>query len=459
MKRRTFILTLLLFLLTVHGCIALITVKTYKGTLNQARERAAAGHYYIASGLLRDIAALNSRGVDYRQGAAGLAEPYGYIALNQNAGISLYYEEAPVYANFYGETYEIPALQDSERRIGVEGTSILVAGKLAGDYGGYTLLYRYDMSEAIIEWRSMRNIMWGAGLVFSGIMAVGLLILLEMLFKPLQDISRTSQLIAGGGYSTRLAVKGRDELGAMAASFNHMAGEIERQMDELTAAAENKQLFIDNFAHELKTPLTAIYGYAEYMQKADISEEVKHFALSCVMSESRRIHTMALQMMELAGLRNDQICIERLDVSQFFAKVERTMKPAASAKGIDLRFNCEIPEIHGDSILLESLLSNLIDNAVKASAEGSAVSVKAYSDAGVPVITVEDRGKGIPAEALSRLTQPYYRVEKHRHRRDGGAGLGLAICEQIAEKHGGRLSFKSVPGSGTTVQIIFTTPT
>jgi signal transduction histidine kinase len=253
-------------------------------------------------------------------------------------------------------------------------------------------------------------------------------------------------------------VKGRDELAELSASFNDMAVEIERQMDELTAAAENKQLFIDNFAHELKTPLTAIYGYAEYMQKTDISEDDKLFALSSVMSESSRIHTMALQMMELAGLRNDQVRIERLELSQLFAKVERTMAPAAEAKKIEMRFNRGVPELSGDAVLLESLLTNLIDNAVKASFEGGLISVSAFTEAGAPVITVTDNGKGIPAEALARLTQPYFRVEKHRHRRDGGAGLGLAICEQIAVKHGASLAFESAPGKGTTVKVTFTTP-
>ena len=465
MKQRTFFLTLLLFLLTVHGCIIAIAVHTYSGTVEQAQERAASEHYYVASGLLKDIIALDGRGVDYRQGIVSLAEPYGYIARNQNAGIALYDDETLAYSNIGGKASAAPfALsQNGERQIRLEehaaGASVVVAGKLSEDYGGYTLLYSYDVSDILNEWRQMRNAMFLAGLIFSGIMAVGLLVVLGMLFRPLRDISKISRRIAGGEYAMRLSVKGKDELAEMATSFNNMADEIERQMGELTAAADNKQLFIDNFAHELKTPLTAIYGYAEYMQKADLSEDDKQFAISCVLSESRRMQTMALQMMELADLRNDQISIERINISELFNQIDKTMRPTAAMKNIDLRFSHKITELHGDSSQLAVLLCNLIDNAIKASGEGGSVSVMAYSEAGIPVLAVEDKGKGIPPEALSRLTQPYYRVEKHRHRRDGGAGLGLAICEQIALKHGAALSFSSSPGLGTTAKITFTTPT
>ena len=463
MKHRTFFMTLLLFLLAVHAGILLIAIQTYRGMVEQMRTGAASEHYFIASGLLRDIATLDSRGMDYRQGVSGLAEPYGYLAVNQNSGISLYDGDTIVYSNIRAQS-QVPtsAPPAGDRRIILDeqdgGAFILVIGKLPAPYSNYTIHYRSDVSGALREWRRMRNTMFGTGLALSGILAIGLLLLLGKLFRPLRDISGTSSRIAGGEYATRLAIKGSDEIAEMAASFNHMTDEIERQMEILTAEAENKQIFIDNFAHELKTPLTAIYGYAEYMQKADLSEDDRQFALECILSQSDRMQTMAYQMMELAGLRGGQIRIERIDPVELFQKVKQDMTPCAAEKGVPLRFFCDLTELRGDAALLESLLANLIDNAIKASGEGSPVTVRAFLAAGVPAITVEDKGKGIPPEALSRLTQPYYRVEKHRNRRDGGAGLGLAICEQIAAKHGAKISFSSNPGNGTTVTITFTTP-
>lgn len=115
-------------------------------------------------------------------------------------------------------------------------------------------------------------------------LALGLLILLNRIFRPLAQIAQTSRKIAAGAYGTKLPVTVKDKLSEMAQSFNHMAEEIQRQMTELIAAAERKQQFVDNFAHELQTPLTAIYGYAELLQKASLTEEDRLSALGYIMS-------------------------------------------------------------------------------------------------------------------------------------------------------------------------------
>lgn len=463
MKRRTFLTTLLLFLLTINLGIMLIGIYTYRDTVEQARGRAAAEHYFIASGILGDIAALDGRGVSYSQGIIDLAAPYAAIAENGQAGFVLYDGDTPVYSNIREEhILDFPSLPQNEVRIiSVKNidtdAAIFVSGRLPKPYDNYVLIYRYDFSDALQRWHSMKNTMFTIGLILSGVLAVCLLFLLESLFHPLTEISKISRGIAGGEYSTRLTIKGKDELAEMAENFNHMAGEIERQIEELVTASENKQLFIDNFAHELKTPLTAIYGYAEYLQRASVSEDDRYFALDCIMSESSRIQTMAYQMMELANLRNDQINMEYISAPEFLQKVKCTMMPRAKEKDIDLLLYCDLPKLYGNSNLLESLLINLIDNAIKASNIGSPILVKAFSETDGSIIIVEDKGKGMSKEALSHVTQPYYRVEKHRNRGDGGAGLGLAICEQIAVRHKAKLSFVSNPGNGTTAKITFTT--
>lgn len=465
MKRRTFFMTLLLFVITIHVGIMLIAFHTYRETIGQAKESSSAVHYYISSGLLRDITALDSRGVDYKQGIADLSQPYGILAKNQKAGIAIYDENALVYSSL-GEKGEVgfsELPQNGDRRITLKknggSLSVWVAGRLPEPYNNYALVYRSDISSTLQGWNRMKNTMFGVGLIISGFLAIGLRVLLNRLFQPLSDISNTSKRIAAGDYATRLTIKGTDELAAMANSFNQMTDEIQRQMQELVATAENKQLFIDNFAHELKTPLTTIYGYAEYLQRAAISEDEKQFALECILSESSRMQSMAYQMMELANLRSDQIHMEPLSVEVLFQKVRQAMLLKASQKKIDLLFYCEIQKIYGDVNLLESLLINLIDNAIKASNPGSPIMVKAFEYDDAPIITVEDKGKGIPQNALSQVTQPYYRVERHRHRSDGGAGLGLAICEQIVERHKAKLTLTSNLEAGTTATITFTTLT
>lgn len=338
-----------------------------------------------------------------------------------------------------------------------EKTYIIVSGKLPAPYNSYTLVYLYDTTEAVNSWSRLKNILFFAGFVLSVLFAFGLLFVLNRIFDPLKQISRTSKDIANGAYDTRLPVSGNDELAEMSKSFNHMAEEIQRQMTELKNAADKKQQFVDNFAHELRTPLTAIYGYAEYMQKAVLSEDDRLSALNYIMAESRRLQTVAFQLLEMANLQNNRINLEELKVSSLFETVHQTLNSKLVEKDILIEFSSEIETISGDFCLMESMLINLIDNAIKACDKGGHIYVRAYKDAESKTICVQDDGKGMSPEVLALITEPFYREEKSRNRKDGGAGLGLALCKQIATSHDGELSFSSCPNEGTTAKITFTT--
>jgi signal transduction histidine kinase len=111
----------------------------------------------------------------------------------------------------------------------------------------------------------------------------------------------------------------------------------------------------------------------------------------------------------------------------------------------------------GDSVLLQSMLINLIDNAVKASAPGSIIRLSAYVDS-APILEVEDFGCGMEEEQTALVCEPFYRLDQARSRNAGGVGLGLSLCRQIAILHGAELNIQSRPGAGTTVRVIFTTP-
>ncbi len=305
-------------------------------------------------------------------------------------------------------------------------TYVIVSGKLPAPYDSYTLVYLYDTTEAINSWSDLKNILFLAGFVLSVLLAFGLLLVLNRIFRPLKQISRISKDIANGAYETRLPVSGHDELTEMSQSFNHMAVEIQRQMTQLKDAADKKQQFVDNFAHELRTPLTAIYGYAEYMQKAVLSEDDRLSALNYIMSESRRLQTVAFQLLELANLQNNQITCEELKVSSLFETVSQTLYGKFAEKDVQIEFSSEIETIRGDSCLMESMLINLIDNAIKACSKGGHIIVSVAKEAGRKTISVRDNGKGMTSEVLSQITEPFYRGEKSRNRSDGGAGLGLA---------------------------------
>lgn len=464
MKQRTFLTTLALFLFFFNLGIFIVSIAMFRDTVNRAEDRCLGEHYFIASALIKDFQALESRGTNIDGALGSVLQPYSYLSGNNKAGLAFYKNNQLAYSsndvtilqrNFPqppGNGNRLATVRKIDSRI-----YVIVSGKLPNPYDSYTLAYLYDTTEAINSWSVLKNILFLAGFILSVLFAFGLLIILNRIFRPLKEISQTSKEIANGGYETRLPVSGDDELTEMSQNFNHMAEEIQRQITELKDAADKKQQFVDNFAHEIRTPLTAIYGYAEYMQKAALSEDDRLSALDYIMSESRRLQTVAFQLLELANLQNNQITFEELKVSSLFETVNQTLHGKLEEKDVQIEFRIEIETIHGDFCLMESLLINLIDNAIKACTKGGHIIVSAAKEAGRKTICVRDNGKGMTPEVLSQITEPFYREEKSRNRSDGGAGLGLALCKQIALSHNAELSFNSDPGEGTTAKITFTT--
>lgn len=465
MKQKTFLTTLVLFLVFFNLGILIVSVAMFKNTVSRAEEKSLSEHYFIASGLIKDFHAVENRGIDLKGTYHSLLYSYSSLSGDSKTGLALYKNKQLVYSNqnmsiLKGITLKFPKNEGRQVTIHKAGpkTYIIVSGKLPTPYHSYTLVYLYDTTSAILSWSRLKNLLFLAGFILSILFALGLLLVLERIFRPLKQISQTSREIANGAYETRLPVSGNDELSRMAQSFNHMAEEIQRQMTELREAANKKQQFVDNFAHELRTPLTTIYGYAEYMQKAALSEDDRLSALQYIMSESRRLQMIAVQLLDLANLQNHAIHGKELNVSDLFDSVQQTLFSKLQGKKIQVLFHREIETIHGDISLLESLLVNLINNAIRACEEGGHITVSAIQENGTKALIVQDDGKGMSPEVLCQITEPFYRGEKSRNRTDGGAGLGLAICKQIASGHHAMLKFTSQLGKGTRVKVIFTTP-
>lgn len=464
MKKRTFYATFLLFLTAIYTSILSLSVITLKGTMQQARQQCLNEQYFIASALYRDMAALEDRGLASQEELDSLMQPYLYLAGNRRSALFVYRDNTLLYTTGDSGNMETapPGNQGEDRTvaIGQKGQKTLCStwGALPRPYDSFQILYQIDITEHLDAWEERNNTMLFVGAALSFVMALSLLFLLERLFLPLSQITGLSQKIADGDYRDRLPVHDGDEIGQMAHSFNHMAEEIESKVTELAAAAENKQRFVDNFAHELRTPLTAIYGYAQYMQKAALSQEDAQFALDTILSESRRMQLMANQLMELSGLRNGEIQMVAQNLPGILDAVQRTVAHKLSENQIQLITFSQVETVMGDAVLLQSLLVNLIDNAAKASRPGTTITLKTFYEDGKIVIAVSDQGKGMDLKELERITEPYYRVDKSRNRKEGGAGLGLAICSQIARCHNASLTFQSEPGHGTTAMVIFTTP-
>ncbi len=464
MKLRTFLLTFILFLLFFYSGILLVSAMTLMNNLESSKDRSLREHYFIASSYAKDLNALESRGISIDEGIESLYHSYFNFYGKQKVILTISKDSKQLYTNLIGESYKLPEIPNhikvNERLVSIEKLAnkehIRVAGTLPTPYDSYTLAYYYNVSDIISSWNKMTFMLFLLGMLICGLLAVCLLVVLNRVFKPLQLISTASKSIAQGQYGNRIKVKGNDELTEMAESFNHMAEEIQDQMQQLATTVEQKQQFVDNLAHELRTPLTSIYGYAEYIQKIVRTEEDRLFATNYIMSESRRLQNIANRLLEMATLRTSESERKKVEMSVLIRDVEQSLSMKAKEQQIKISYEYYFNTLFCDADLMHILLVNLIDNALKACSPGGSIKLLAYIENEHKVIAVQDNGKGLSKEHLIHITEAFYRVDPSRTRSAGGAGLGLTLCKQIAVNHDAELSFSSEIGKGTTAKLTFT---
>ena len=235
-----------------------------------------------------------------------------------------------------------------------------------------------------------------------------------------------------------------------------MAESVEKNMISLKKSAEDKQQFIDDLAHEMKTPITSVIGYSEYLKNTNSSKENQIIALEHLSDSMHRLQNLSSQLLKLTLLREEEVEFKRIEAAHLLDELSATMKPSLDTRNIKLLTEATLEYIVGDEALLLSLLTNLVENAARASKSGDCVTVRVYKG-GSAVIEVEDCGIGIEQEEIEKITAPFYRIDKSRSRQFGGVGLGMSIVSRIAALHNARLEIKSEKGKGTVVRIIFTT--
>lgn len=292
---------------------------------------------------------------------------------------------------------------------------------------------------------------------FFGLLLVGAIIavLSRLLIRPIQKLSTATQNIAEGNYQQRVDITSKDEVGHLARQFNLMADEIESKVQQLELETMRQQRFIDNLAHEFRTPLTSIIGYAELLQKMEYDKGLFDKSLGYIYGEGKRMLGLNKMLMDLTFYRESDVQLESGFVLPICREARETVAVRTAERGISVEIVGEDFELLMERDLLKSLLINLLDNAIKASTEGSKILIGTERREGANCLLVQDFGKGMAQEELERIKEPFYRVDKARSRQDGGVGLGVPICNQIVDRLGGRLDYESVLGQGTTVRMTF----
>lgn len=234
--------------------------------------------------------------------------------------------------------------------------------------------------------------------------------------------------------------------------------QIRSQHEEILSAAGMRQEFTANVSHELKTPLTAISGYAELLETGVAREEdVRHFSREIRKSALRLLNLIndILKLSKLDAGYGDEL-LEIVDMDQIARDTVEMLSVNAAKMEVGVSYQgCENARIRIGRELAEEIAYNLIENAIRYNKKGGEVRVSISSEGQKVLFQVADTGIGIPKEHQARIFERFYRVDKSRSKALGGTGLGLAIVKHICELTGGRLTLESEAGRGTSVSVLW----
>lgn len=293
------------------------------------------------------------------------------------------------------------------------------------------------------------------GLLLAIGFAVGALLLVyvsnRMYFRsilvPVAEITDTAKRIAAGSYGVRIQKKFDDEIGELADTINDMSTKIsqsERMQSE----------FVSSVSHELRTPLTAITGWGETLLEGDADPEETKRGITIILGEARRLTSMVEELLEFTRIQDGRFTlnVRSCDLRADFEDMIYMYGSRLRQEGITLEYEAsdeDIPEISCDPERMRQVFLNILDNAAKHGGEGKRITVSMGLEGDRLVTRIRDYGPGIPEDELPHVKMKFYKGSSKAR----GSGIGLAVCDQIVELHGGRLTLENAPGGGCMVTV------
>lgn len=233
---------------------------------------------------------------------------------------------------------------------------------------------------------------------------------------------------------------------------------IRAQHENILMAAKVRQDFTANVSHELKTPLTAISGYAELIENhmVDPGQETR-FAQEIQQNANRLLSLIndIIRLSELDSKEGDALSSENIDLDEVARECVKGLQVNAQKQKIALVYDGKPCQILANRDMMQELIDNLGQNAIRYNNEGGYVNIRVLKEDGRPELLVEDNGIGIPKDQQERVFERFYRVDKSRSKQTGGTGLGLAIVKHIVALHDAEIQLESEPGKGTTIRVLF----
>lgn len=286
------------------------------------------------------------------------------------------------------------------------------------------------------------------GIVVISISGLVSVIIADSIIKPLVEVTKTAEKMASGQLKIRSKIYLNDEIGRLSNTLNYMA-------EEILKREQIKNDFISSISHELRTPLTSIKGWAITLQSEELRDESLVLdGLKIIEKESDRLSLMVEDLLDFSRFISGRIALEKeyFDLKAVLQMIGKQYLPRTKAK--NLEFNLEIDEdireILADENRIKQVLINLLDNAIKFTKEEGRITLSAYKSDNNTIIQVEDTGIGIPNEDLPHIKEKFYRGKNSMSH----SGIGLSICDEIINLHGGNFLIDSIEGKGTSVRVI-----
>lgn len=366
---------------------------------------------------------------------AGGTEKVDDILLNQ---VSQEFNGYRIYQE--GDCYYLNVMSEVDMRLLVEEMMLQTTTDIT---------HIYEEREELLQ--TYRMIMF----IVLGSVAVVAMVLSFFLTRSVRHLSGVARSFAKGQMEARAVVKSHDEVGVLAQDFNEMADRLSDRMLSLEDQAKRQEDFTSAFAHELKTPLTSIIGYADMIRSMDLNEEERIKAAGYIYSQGKRLEALSFKLLELMVLKKQDFEFVNLDAYYLIQLVFDLAEVGCLEKNVVLKMEAEQGKIYGEKDLLISLFTNLIDNSKKASKEGDIIRIEGKKGKDGYEVIVRDEGRGIPKEELSKITEAFYMVDKSRSRKEGGAGLGMTLCSRIVHLHQAKWSIESELEKGTCITVTF----
>jgi two-component system OmpR family sensor kinase len=262
-------------------------------------------------------------------------------------------------------------------------------------------------------------------------------------------LERAARKVAAGDFSQKIKADSEDELGRLAAAFNEM-------QEQLARLDRSRKQFIANASHELRTPIFSLGGFLELLADEDLDEETRRAFLEQIRGQVDRMRNLAVELLDLSRLESGALVLrpEPTDIGQLAREVAAEFTPAATRHKSDVALDVQPIELECDPERVAQVLRILLDNALRHTPPGTAVHVSTARENGHVKLAVSDAGQGISSQNMPHIFEPFFTSNEQAQ----GAGLGLAIARELADRMHGRLLVRTSPG-GTTFSLLLPTST